>query len=72
MKENITQEKIDELFEKASKQLSTNIVEKYTEWLKVFETDISNPVERDAVIISYVQTQTLLAIKRIFDDLFTE
>lgn len=72
MNENITKEKLDELFEQASKRLSENIIDKYANWMEVFDEEIKNPIQKDIVMISYTQTQTLLAIKEVFDKLFTE
>ncbi len=72
MNENITKEKLDELFEQASKRLSENIIDKYANWMEVFDEEIKDPIQKDIVMISYTQTQTLLAIKEVFDKLFTE
>ncbi len=72
MNENITKEKLDELFEQASKRLSENIIDKYANWMEVFDEEIKDPIQKDVVMISYTQTQTLLAIKEVFDKLFTE
>jgi len=72
MNENIIKEKLDELFEQASKRLSENIIDKYANWMEVFDEEIKDPIQKDIVMISYAQTQTLLAIKEVFDKLFTE
>lgn len=63
MNENIIKEKLDELFEQASKRLSENIIDKYANWMEVFDEEIKDPIQKDIVMISYAQTQTLLAIK---------
>lgn len=72
MNENITKEKIDEIIEQASYQLTDDITQRYVSWIDQLGDEIENTAKREVMAVAFTQTNMLLALKDILYKLFTD